>query len=137
MQDKSIDNMCFACGRDNPISLKLDFKPVEADLVEAKFTPTANHQGYDDIMHGGLVSTLLDEAMAKVIVFKGIKAVTAEISVKFKKPVLIGGELKIVGKLNKHYQNVFGTIYYTEAYLEDEKGHKLASAEAKFMEFKE
>lgn len=90
--------MCFACGKDNPIGLKLNFQQV-GDHVQADFTPEANHQGYQGIMHGGLVTTLLDEAMAKVLNLRGIHAVTATLEVKFRNPVPIGEPLRILGEM--------------------------------------
>lgn len=91
-------NMCFACGKDNQIGFKLEFSG-EGDKVWANFTPTELYQGYSDIMHGGLVTTLLDEAMAKVLNLRNIKAVTATLAVKFRKPVKIGQEVKIYGEM--------------------------------------
>ena len=125
-------DMCFACGKDNPISLKLDFSLVDETTARTKFTPEKVHQGYNEIMHGGLVSTLLDEAMAKVLELNEIIAVTGEMKIRFKQPVDIEQDLTITGKINKSYRN----LYYTEARLEGEKGELLAEAEAKFMEVK-
>lgn len=124
--------MCFACGKDNPISLGLNFSFLGENEVEAEFIPGEVHQGFDNIMHGGLVNTLLDESMAKVLYMKGIKAVTAEMKTRFKKPVAIGKKLTVRGILNKKRRK----LMYTEAYLEDEGGETLAFAEAKFMEIK-
>ena len=64
------EGKCFACGPNNPIGLKLDFQ-FSGDSYVAKFTPSAQYQGYDGITHGGIVSTLLDEAMAKLVWVKG------------------------------------------------------------------
>jgi len=124
------NNMCFACGKDNPIGLKLNFELVEDNIVEAVFSPDKTHQGYGGIMHGGLVTTLLDESMAKVLELSKIAAVTGEINVKFKKAVEIDQELKIKGIINDNYKN---KLYYTEAYLYGEDEELLATAEAKFM----
>lgn len=133
--DSNNDTMCFACGRDNPISLKLDFKTDGEDKfrVTADFTPGRLHQGYDGIMHGGLITTLLDEAMAKVISFNGYKGLTAEIKVRFKESVKIGEKLKIVGILSDKRKK----LILTESYLENQRGKVLASAEGKFMLVKE
>jgi uncharacterized protein (TIGR00369 family) len=88
--------MCFACGSNNPIGLKLDFD-FEGEKYVARFTPRPEHQGYDDITHGGIVSTLLDEAMAKLVYAIGIPAVTGELKVRFRKPARTGEELTISG----------------------------------------
>lgn len=124
------DNMCFACGKDNPIGLKLNFELIKDNIAESVFNPDLEHQGYGGIMHGGLVTTLLDESMAKVLELNKIAAVTGEINVKFKKAVNIDQKLTIRGKLKDDYKD---KLYYTEAYLYGENDQVLASAEAKFM----
>ncbi len=90
--------MCFACGQANPIGLKLDFKFVNDDYC-AEFIPKAEHQGYDNIVHGGIISTLLDEAMAKLVYAKGFFAVTAQLNIRYRKPAHIGDILKISGRI--------------------------------------
>ena len=124
------DNMCFACGEDNPISLGLDFQLINENKAEAFFIPEAVHQGYSKIMHGGLVTTLLDESMAKVLELNDIIAVTGEINVKFKKPVKVEQELRIVGEIKNSYHD---KLYYTAGKLYNKDGELLASADAKFM----
>ena len=128
--ESSGPEMCFACGKDNPISLRLEFSLIDENTARAFFTPDKVHQGYKEIMHGGLVTTLLDEAMAKVLELNQIKAVTGELKTRFKKPVNIGKRLTITGEIKDNYHS----LYYTEARVEDENGEILAEAEAKFME---
>src|SRR6056297_2059684 len=110
------DSMCFACGRENPISLGLEFELNSHGQAVTTFTARDVHQGYDNIMHGGLVSTLLDESMAKVLSLHDIKAVTAEMKTRFKKPVWIGEQLKITGIFKDRH----GKLLFTEAYPENE-----------------
>jgi uncharacterized protein (TIGR00369 family) len=94
------DDFCFGCGADNPIGLRLRFM-VDADrrVAEALFTPRQEHQGYAGITHGGLIATLLDEAMLKLCWELGIPAVTARLETEIKKPAPIGGELLVRGRL--------------------------------------
>lgn len=123
-------NMCFACGKDNPIGLQLRFKYGEtSNIVQASFTPLEVHQGYPGIMHGGLVTTLLDEAMAKVINFRGITAVTATLEVKFRNPVPLGVPLKVVGKLIDEKARRCAI----QAWVENEEGTVLAEATSIFI----
>lgn len=89
---------CFACGKDNPIGLKLTFLEQE-DCYTTTFTAGPEHQGYDGIMHGGLVSTLLDEVMAGYIYHKGFNAVTARLEVRFRQPTPIGQLLHVTAKI--------------------------------------
>ena len=79
-------NQCFACGQDNPIGLKLKFS-WDGKNARAEFTPTELHQGWQGVLHGGIISTLLDEAMTYVAYFQGINTVTAKSEVRFKQPV--------------------------------------------------
>ncbi len=88
------DHYCFVCGEKNPSGLHLTFSLQEGKVL-TEFIPQKIHQGYKDIIHGGLISTLLDEAMVKAALMQGIHAVTAEITVRFKNP-LMAGEKTIV-----------------------------------------
>ena len=95
------DFMCFACGKDNPIGLHLQFS-VDADSCRTTFRPKPEHQSYDGRMHGGLISTLLDETMGNYCYLYEKKiAYTAKMSVRFRQPVLIGELLKVVAKVKK------------------------------------
>ncbi|MCL4458991.1 MAG: PaaI family thioesterase [Chloroflexi bacterium] len=80
------DGWCFACGPHNPIGLHLNFQPV-SDGVATIFTPQRQHQGYQGIMHGGLVATLLDEAVTYAIAHKFGMAVTGELTTRLHRPV--------------------------------------------------
>lgn len=80
------DDLCFACGSKNPIGLKLSFTLKEGRALGI-FTPTQEHQGYRGMMHGGLVATLLDEAMAHYLKMQGILGVTGRLSLRFRRPV--------------------------------------------------
>jgi uncharacterized protein (TIGR00369 family) len=128
------DKMCFACGQENPISLGLKFEKIDGNRVKGEFTPGENHQGYDGIMHGGLIATLLDEAMAYVMGFKDIQAFTAELNIRFRTAVEIGKKLKIIGEFKKSKKSSIANVYYTEAKIFDEEGNLKAKAKAKFIE---
>lgn len=124
------DNMCFVCGEDNPISLNIKFDyDEEKDHVIADFMPDEKLAGYRDVMHGGLVSTLLDEAMAKAIRFKGWKAVTAEMKIRFLEPVRLDKKVIVKGRV----QDKRRRIIETSAKLEGRMGKELARASAKFI----
>ena len=91
---------CYVCGKKNPVGLSVDFEIDDGTrTIRAKFIPSADHQGYEGIIHGGILSSLLDEAMAKLAYSLGIPAVTAEITVKFKAPASPGDELLVAGRL--------------------------------------
>lgn len=94
------NRMCFVCGPDNPIGLKLAFREEEGCYI-SQFTAGPEHQGYDGIVHGGIVSTLLDEIMARYIYAKGLQAVTARLEVRYRHPTPIGQPLTIVGWITR------------------------------------
>jgi uncharacterized protein (TIGR00369 family) len=77
---------CFVCGQDNPIGLRLDFN-YQQEFAEARFKLSKVYEGYDGIIHGGIVASILDEAMAKIILHQEIKAVTSALTIGYKKPL--------------------------------------------------
>jgi uncharacterized protein (TIGR00369 family) len=85
----SDDGYCFACGKDNSAGLQLDFRTEDGKAV-TEFTPSKIHQGFKDIVHGGIIATILDEAMVKVALSRGIKVLTAEIAVRFRSTLSVG-----------------------------------------------
>lgn len=88
------DGYCFACGKDNPAGLKLAFEPSRKG-VRAFFTPDKRHQGYKDIIHGGIITTLLDEAMVQAAIRAGLSPVTAELKVRFKSALMVGQKVEV------------------------------------------
>ena len=128
------DGMCFACGDKNPISLALKFKEIAENKVKAEFIPGEYHQGYNGIIHGGLTATLLDEAMAHVIGFKGIKAFTAELNIRYRKAIEIGEKLEIIGKYISSKKSSIANVHYAQAEIFDKNGILKAKAESKFIE---
>lgn len=86
------DHWCFGCGRQNPIGLKMTFFE-DGEQVWAPWTPLREHQGYEGIVHGGLITTVLDEVMGWAIYVRKLWAVTGTINVRFRKPVRVGDDL--------------------------------------------
>ncbi len=82
------DNYCFACGKNNQCGLKLSFNYSNGRLT-TEFIPSKIYQGYKDITHGGIITTVLDEAMIQAAIAEGIMPVTAEINVRFKRPLMV------------------------------------------------
>ena len=99
MQKQPNSAMCFVCGRDNSIGLHLHFFADEQNCVYAEFTPRPEHQGFPNIMHGGLVATLFDETIGRTAIAHNIWCMTAELDVRYKKPVPIGEPLRVRGEL--------------------------------------
>jgi uncharacterized protein (TIGR00369 family) len=87
-------NKCFACGKDNPIGLKLEFQR-DGEAVRARFVPTELYQGWPGIVHGGILLTMLDEAASYVSYFQGATCVTARSEVRFRHSAPVGEPLLI------------------------------------------
>ena len=83
------DHYCFVCGEENPSGLHLKFTLCDGK-VKTEFVPQKIFQGYKDIVHGGIIAAILDEAMVKAAFMQGTQAVTAEITIRFKNPLMAG-----------------------------------------------
>ncbi|NWF51572.1 MAG: PaaI family thioesterase [Nitrospirae bacterium] len=106
------DNYCFVCGEKNPIGLHLTFI-LKGSIVVSEFIPKKVHQGYKDIVHGGIISTILDEIMVKTALLQGIPAITAEMRVRFRTPLIVGEKISIeasIVKMNKKIVEVSANI---------------------------
>ena len=86
---------CLMCGQDNPISFGLQFKKESEGCVSTRFTGNESMQGYDGIIHGGLLSALLDTAMAHCLLHENIEAMTGELNVRFLDPVACNSTMDI------------------------------------------
>lgn len=102
MKELKDNQRCYVCGKDNPAGLKVQFDiDHTARTITGRFTPRREHEGWEGIVHGGIIATLLDEAMVKLAAHLGEPAVSAEITVKFKAPAAPGVELVVTGKIVK------------------------------------
>lgn len=126
--DTALQNQwCFACGPLNPIGLKLSFAEEADGTYVSHFTGGLEHQSYDGIIHGGIVSTLLDEIMARHLYAKGLNAVTARLEVRYLKPTPIQVPLTIKGRVTRQK----GRVYETEGSIELPDGTVTAHGTAK------
>ena len=92
------DGYCFVCGKKNPIGLKLDFS-FDGKTITTEFVPQKEHQGYFNIVHGGIISTLLDEAMVKLAIEMGMPAVTAHMDIRLKKALNVGKKITVQAEI--------------------------------------
>jgi acyl-coenzyme A thioesterase PaaI-like protein len=91
------DAWCFCCGRENPIGLRLEFVETADGRMRTEWTPGKEHQGFKDIVHGGLVATVLDEVMVRLLFLRDIPAVTAAMETKLLRPVRWGRPYRFEG----------------------------------------
>jgi acyl-coenzyme A thioesterase PaaI-like protein len=124
--------MCFVCGEKNDSGLHAKFYETNANELVALIIPSEQHQGYPGRMHGGIAATILDETIARSICNgknEQIWGVTLELKTKFRKPIPLGQELKIVGRVTSEGTRSFeGTA---EIVLPN--GEIAVSAEGKYM----
>ncbi len=102
------DGLCFGCGRNNPAGLKLDFK-WDGRTARAEFVPGKHHQGWKGIVHGGIITCVLDEAMTYAVHFQGTICLTARMSVSFKRPALVNERLIITSSTTKNTKRLIET----------------------------
>jgi acyl-coenzyme A thioesterase PaaI-like protein len=89
---------CFGCGDLNPAGLKLEFR-FEGNKAVADFLPEKRHQGYPGLMHGGVMSAALDEAMGWAMYGLGVWAVTGKMEVKFRQPLPLHQKATVSGEV--------------------------------------
>ncbi len=93
---------CFACGENNPGGLQLSFEiDKEHQTLKTTFIANSTLQGWDGLVHGGIISTLLDEAMAKLSYELGYNTVTASLEIRFKNPAPILEPLLVYGEISE------------------------------------
>ncbi len=124
-----VNEMCFVCGKNNPIGLKLAFR-FEGENYVTEFEVHPEYQGWKGIVHGGLLATVLDEIMARLLWEKDLNAITGRLNIRYLKPVSIGDKLHLRGRITKHRSPLIETS--AEAVKSD--GTVVAEATAVSME---
>lgn len=96
MAEPNPTNPCFGCGGANPHGMQLAFdRDEEKRQIVGRFQLGPEFQGGPGFIHGGIIATILDEAMGKVCRFSEVRAVTAELSVQYLKPIRVGEEIRV------------------------------------------
>lgn len=121
------DKMCFACGENNQSGLKLRFSLHKNNTITTEFIPQKEHQGLKNIVHGGIISVILDETMANLNWKLGKSTLTGQLEVKFKSPALTGEKLICKASIVKEDKR----IIYNQALLTTTDSRVIASANAK------
>jgi acyl-coenzyme A thioesterase PaaI-like protein len=102
------EGLCFGCGENNPIGLKLKFTR-EGDTLRTEFTPDKAHQGWPGLLHGGILGCLLDEAMSNVAYATGNTCLTASITIRLKQPVKVEAPLVITAWITRQRKKLIET----------------------------
>jgi uncharacterized protein (TIGR00369 family) len=99
MEKQPNSRMCFLCGIENPIGLKIRFHVDDEGRCITRFQPKPEHQGYPGTLHGGIISALLDETMGRVLTAQNVWAMTGRLEIKFSKPTPLDQELTVIGEV--------------------------------------
>lgn len=109
-QKQPNSKMCLVCGLENKIGLKAYFYELSNNELVAIFTPVNEHQSYPGLLHGGISSSILDETIGRAYIGRqGDNAwgMTMELTVRYLKPVPLGHQLKVVGRITKEDDRFF------------------------------
>lgn len=128
----SRNHNCFGCSPVNPSGLRMSFL-TDGEAVFATLRVPEHLCGWSNIVHGGVLSTILDEIMSWAAIHRLKRiALTQSIAVEFIKPALVGGELRAEGRLREAARQ---NDAFTEGAIYDERGDACARATATFKVF--
>lgn len=121
---------CFACGLENDAGLRLQME-LEGNQVRASFIPQPIHAGFAHAVHGGIITTALDEIMAWAIIATTKRpAYSAEFTVRFNRPVSVGDKTLVTGEVTLNRRN---RLFETRGELRDSSGNVCATATGKYL----
>ena len=92
--------MCFACGKDNPIGLHIDFFVTDG-VCMAECTPNENHLSWEDTVHGGIIYSALDDVTGNIPYAMGLVAHTARCEIRYRRPLRKGQTISLKGWTEK------------------------------------
>jgi len=120
---------CFVCGENNKQGLQLEFTLAGDGCVSSCFCSKEMYQGYPGMLHGGILSSIVDGAMTNCLFAHDVIAVTAELNVRFRSPVVIGQLTTVRAKILRNDP----PLYVVEAKITQDGKVKVA-ATGKFLE---
>jgi acyl-coenzyme A thioesterase PaaI-like protein len=123
---------CVVCGPDHPHGLRILYEPDGAGSIRANWIALPAWEGFRSIIHGGILSTILDEAMSKAVIASGTQALTGELRVRFRHYVASGETLQIRGWIVERTRR----LIRTEGTLLGADGAERAHAWAVFLVLK-
>jgi uncharacterized protein (TIGR00369 family) len=106
---QNISRMCLVCGDENPAGLHGSFYELDDGELLGVFRSRSEHQSYPGRLHGGISSAVLDETIGRAITIAhpGTWGVTAELTVRFRKPVPLGGEIRALARITRDTSRLF------------------------------
>jgi uncharacterized protein (TIGR00369 family) len=125
-------NRCFGCGPANPTGLQLEFLLAEDGATVCLTTVPDRFDGNPGNLHGGIIATLLDEAMSKAIRARGLTAMTGRMEIDYLRPVPSGACLRMEGRIVRSE----GRKHWTEAEILNARGTVMAQGKGLFIELR-
>lgn len=122
-------NLCFVCGPENPIGLKIPFR-IDDGVCRGSFTPGTYHAGFDGVTHGGIIFSVLDDAMANWLYLQGARGFTAKCEIRYRKPLPLGVAVALECRLKQRKGRL--VILGSHA-ARDDDATLVAEAEARFI----
>jgi uncharacterized protein (TIGR00369 family) len=124
---------CFVCGKDNHAGLKTRFF-LEDGVVKARFSPQEHHCGYINVVHGGVIVALMDEAMGWAAAHRlGRMCYTAELTIRYLHPVPADHEILVTTEVVRAGRR----LAEVRAVAEDDTGKEHVRCEGRFIPFSE
>jgi uncharacterized protein (TIGR00369 family) len=123
-------NRCFGCGPANPTGLHLEFLLAEDGSAVCLTTVPDAFEGPPRYLHGGIIATLLDEAMSKAVRACGFTAMTRQMEIDYLRPVPSGAPIRMEGRVVRSE----GRKHWTEAKILSDEGTVLAHGKGLFIE---
>jgi uncharacterized protein (TIGR00369 family) len=134
MKELPHTHSCFVCGESNPKGLNLRSE-TDGQIVRMHFVPRAEHVGFAQIVHGGIIATLLDEVMVWACAVKTKRfAFCAELSVRYLRPLPPGEKTLLTAELVSDHR---GRLFEAKAELGSDSGLVFATATGKYVPVKE
>lgn len=121
-QIPALNPACFGCGPENVDGLQLTFRATR-EGVSAEWAPSDRWQSFPGVTHGGVIATVLDEAMSKAIAAGGSPAFTAELRVRYRQPVVTGEEQYIRGWIVSRRKRMIAAEACITALCGEERAH--------------
>jgi uncharacterized protein (TIGR00369 family) len=130
MQELPHTRSCFVCGEVNPLGLRLRFH-TDGRIVRTEFTPSPEHSGFKQVVHGGIIATILDEIMVWACAVATRQfGFCAEMALRFQSPLRPGQTAVAIAELVANRRN---RVFEAKAELRDSTGTLLASATGKYL----
>ena len=106
---QNVSRMCLVCGAENAAGLHGRFYELDGGELLGLFRPTVEHQSYPGRLHGGISSAMLDETIGRAVTIAhpGTWGVTAELTLRYRKPVPLDGEVRVIGRITRDTSRLF------------------------------